>query len=220
MSENNNTVLKWYSDDKNLVEMKEGNCNPLKIWEKGVASRYFPLNARILDVGCGMGREAFNLYDMGYNLTGIDISEKAIKEAKKSAYESNRNITFLLTNGMDLPFDDSSFDVIVIWNQTLGIIYSENNQIAFLKECKRVLKKDGIISFSGHDLEYLEFNYPHCLSDKKFFPYYDRSIYWETFTMDEMKELAQKSGFDILNCQRGKIYRDEDGTIIHCVCKK
>lgn len=216
----NNSVIKFYSDDKNLVELNNATRNPLKMWEKEVASNYFPQNARILDVGCGMGREAFNLYDMGFNVTAIDISEKAIKGAKKIAYELNHNITFLLTNGIDLPFDDNSFDVVIIWNQTFGLIYSESNQVAFLKECKRVLKDNGIISFSGHEREYEEIHYPQCLVDKKFFPYKYEDIYWEIFTMDELKELAQNSGLNILNCQRGKLYYEEEGTIIHCVCRK
>lgn len=220
MVENNNVVIKFYSDDKNLVELNNATHNPLKLWEKEVASNYFPQNARILDVGCGMGREAFNLYDIGFNITAIDISEKAIKGAKKLAAESNRNITFLLTDGINLPFDDNSFDVVIIWNQTFGLIYNESNQVAFLKECKRVLRDNGIISFSGHEREYEEMNYPQCLIDKKFFPYKYEDIYWEIFTMDELKEMAQKSGFNILKCQRGSLYREEDGTIIHCVGKK
>lgn len=216
----NNSVIKFYSEDKNLVELNNATRNPLKMWEKEVTLNYFPQNARILDVGCGMGREAFNLYDMGFNVTAIDISEKAIKGAKKIACELNRNITFLLTNGMDLPFDDNFFDVVIIWNQTFGLIYSESNQVAFLKECKRVLRDNGIISFSGHEREYEEINYPQCLVDKKFFPYKYEDIYWELFTMDELKELAQNSGLNILNCQRGKLYYEEEGTIIHCVCRK
>ncbi|MBZ9687324.1 class I SAM-dependent methyltransferase [Clostridium estertheticum] len=220
MNENNNMIVKWYSEDKNLVELNNATRNSLKMWEKDVSYNYFPQNARILDDGCGMGREAFNLYDMGSNITAIDISEKAIIGAKKLASESNRDITFLLTNGMDLPFEDNSFDVVIIWNQTLGLIYSESNQVAFLKECKRVLRDNGIISFSGHEREYEEMNYPHCLVGKKFFPYKNEDIYWEIFTIDELKVLAQKSGLNVLNCERGKIYREEEGTIIHCVCMK
>jgi ubiquinone/menaquinone biosynthesis C-methylase UbiE len=220
MNESNNTIVKWYSEDKNLVELNNATRNPLKMWEREVAYNYFPQNAKILDVGCGMGREAFNLYDMGFNIAAIDISEKAIIGAKKLASKSNRDITFLLTNGMDLPFEDNSFDVVILWNQTLGLIYSESNQVAFLKECKRVLRDNGIISFSGHEREYEEINYPYCLVDKKFFPYKNEEIYWEIFTMDELKVLAQKSGFNVLNCERGKIYREEEGTIIHCVCMK
>ena len=121
---------------------------------------------------------------------------------------------------MDLPLKDNSFDGVVIWAQTLGIVYKEDNQIAFLKECNRVLKTDGIISFSGHDREYLESAYPQFLSGKKFYPFAGNQIYWEMFTVDEMEELAQKSGFMILNCQKGDIYQKEDGTIIHCECLK
>jgi ubiquinone/menaquinone biosynthesis C-methylase UbiE len=215
-----NTITEFYSEDKNLVELKNAASSPLKMWEKEVVFSYFSSKARILDVGCGMGREAFNLYDMGFNISAVDISEKAIKGAKELAANSNRSITFSLTNGNELPFEDNSFDVVIIWNQTLGLIYNESNQVAFLKECKRVLKDNGIISFSGHEREYLEMNYPHCLVDKKFFPYKDEDIYWEIFTISEMMELAQKSGFNVLDCQRGKIYREEEGTIIHCVCKK
>jgi ubiquinone/menaquinone biosynthesis C-methylase UbiE len=220
MDESNNTVAKWYSEDRNLIELSNATRNSLKIWERDVACNYIPQNARILNVGCGMGREAFNLYDMGLSSTAIDISAKAIKGAKKLASETNRNITFLLTNGRDLPFDDDSFNVVIIWNQTLGLIYGEDNQVAFLKECKRILRDNGIISFSGHERKYVEINYPHCLVSKKFFPYKNEDIYWEIFTMDELKVLAQKSGFNVLNCERGKIYREEEGTIIHCVCMK
>lgn len=220
MGENDNMVLKFYSDDKNIVELNNATYNPLKMWEKDVALNYFPQNARILNVGCGMGREAFNLYDMGFNITAVDISKKAITGARKLASESKRNITFLVTNGIYLPFNDSSFDVVIIWNQTFGLMYSESKQVAFLKECKRVLKDNGIINFSGHEREYEEINYPHCLVGKKFFPYKDEDIYWEIFTMDELREVAQKSGLNVINCERGKIYREEEGNIIHCVCRK
>jgi len=223
MSKNVNTAIEWYTkyySNERTLEEKGVYNTILKRWEKEVTSSYFPVNAKILDVGCGMGREAFNLYDMGFSITGIDISENAISSAKEFASETNRDIMFMTTNGKDLPFDNNSFDVIIIWNQTFGLFYGESNQVAFLKECKRVLKDNGIISFSGHDREYLELHYLHCLQDKKFYPFKDESIYWDIFTIGNMKELAQKSGFHILECQRGEIYREEDGTIIHCICRK
>ncbi|RII35772.1 class I SAM-dependent methyltransferase [Clostridium chromiireducens] len=40
-------------------------------------------------------------------------------------------MTFLVTNGVDLPFDDSSFDVVIIWNQTFGLMYSEVSKSLF-----------------------------------------------------------------------------------------
>jgi len=37
------------------------------------------------------------------------------------------------------------------------------------------------------------------------------------FTLNEMKELAQKAGFNILDCQKAKIYWEEDENILRCV---
>jgi len=213
-------VVKWYSDDKNLAEMNEGLKNRLKQWEKGVAYDYFPQNASVLDVGCGTGREAFALHDMGYTITGVDISEKAIKQAKQFALASNRNIEFLHTNGTNLPFEDNTFDVIIIWAQTLGIMYGTKQQLSFLDECWRVLKRNGIISFSGHDYEYLEKNYSHIIDGKKFFPFANTEIYWQMFTIEELSDLALKAGFTVLECERGGIYRPEDGVVLHCECRK
>lgn len=213
-------VSEWYSDDENLVEMKKDLKIRLKQWEKGVTSDYFPKAASVLDVGCGMGREAFALYDMGFTITGVDISEKAIKEAKQFALESNRNIKFLHTNGTDLPFEDNTFDVVIIWAQTFGIMYGTKRQMSFLYECRRVLKENGIISFSGHDREYLEKNYSHIIDGKKFFPFANSEIYWEMFTIEELSDLAQKAGFTVLKCERGEIYIPEDGVVLHCECRK
>ena len=50
-----------------------------------------------------------------------------------------------------------------------------------MKECKRVLKKDGLLSFSGHDYEFQIEHYKTCLQDKKFYAYADADVYWESF---------------------------------------
>lgn len=38
----------------------------------------------------------------------------------------------------------------------------------YLAECNRVLKKGGLLSFSGHDYTFLKENYPDCLREKNF----------------------------------------------------
>lgn len=53
----------------------------------GGAASYFPLafpsGSRILDVGCGMGRDLHALLDAGYDATGIDGSEAMLTEARR-----------------------------------------------------------------------------------------------------------------------------------------
>ena len=46
---------------------------------------------KILDIGCGNGRDSFFFNQKGYNVTGIDISQKAIQKNSKT---KNKNIVF------------------------------------------------------------------------------------------------------------------------------
>lgn len=73
-----------------------------------------------------------------------------------------------------------------------------------------------MLSFSGHDREYLEENYPQFLKDNRFYAYDMTECYWEAFTIDQMKKSAMKAGFHRVACQRGLGYSKEDGTILHC----
>ena len=219
MSDNIEIVKKLYSEEPVIKDMRDYTNKKLKIWENEVVS-HFQDKSWILDIGCGMGREAFCLYDMGFRITAIDISEKVIEPAKQFALESKRDIEFLITNGLDLPFDCNTFDAVILWSQTFGLFYEEKNKIHILKECSRVLKSNGILSFSGHDKEFLEAKYSQYLDCKKFFPYADTDCYWEAFTTNEMIDLAQKTGFSVVECKRGIVYKEEDGPILHCICRK
>lgn len=218
MNNNIEIVKNLYSDEHAIGDMRDYTKKKLKVWENEVVS-YFPIKSWVLDIGCGMGREAFCLYDMGFKVTAIDISEKVIEPAKQFDLESKRNIEFLLTNGLDLPFESNTFDAVIIWSQTFGLFYEVENKIHILKECNRVLKSGGILSFSGHDKEFLEAKYPQYLDGKKFFAYAKTDCYWEIFTTNEMIDLAQKTGFTVMECKRGIVYKEEDGPILHCVCR-
>lgn len=60
---------------------------------------------RILDVGCGIGTFEQELSDM--NITGLDISEEMISEARRRC-----GSVFVLGNAEELVFGDSSFDAV------------------------------------------------------------------------------------------------------------
>jgi len=209
----------WYGEKKNIDEMVHWNKGKLKKWEQAVTD-LFPKKAKILDIGCGMGREAFALSDMGFSIVGLDISDEVIKQVTQLSLQNCYDIPFSLYDGHTLPFDDASFEVIIIWAQTFGIIYGDTYKSDFLNECKRVLKKDGLLSFSGHDYRSEMEHYKQYTRGRKFYPYANAEIYWETFLPEELRSYAENAGFSVILCEQGEIYKPEDGIVLHCLCRK
>lgn len=176
----NDTIKEWYEKKDNVAEMRQWNDNGLKKWEQFVTT-YFPVKAHILDVGCGMGRETFALSRLGFSVTGIDISEEAIRQVTALSSQNGCDAHFAHYDGHHIPFEEKTFDVVIIWAQTFGLLHGDEYKQEFLKECKRVLKNDGLLSFSGHDYEFQIEHYKTCLKDKKFYAYADADVYWESF---------------------------------------
>ena len=214
----NNIVAEWYEDKKNVDEMHNWNL-ALKEWEQSVI-KFFPSGARILDVGCGLGREAFALSDLGYDVVGIDISKEVITQVKQLSTDKGCNISFYEYDGEHLNFSAGSFDVVLIWAQTFGLLYGNEFKKRYLSECKRVLKNGGLCSFSTHDYNYLMEHYPNCLDGQKFYPYANAEIYWEAFEAADLTKFASQAGLNVILCEKGNIYKPEDGTILHCLCRK
>ena len=57
---------------------------------------------KILDVGCGAGSHALYLQEKGFDVTAIDISEKALEVAKRNATSNEVEINFIQTNILEV----------------------------------------------------------------------------------------------------------------------
>jgi len=80
-----------------------------------------PGAVRVLDVGCGAGRNAIPLARLGWDVTGTDLSWPMLRAAAQRAEQERlRDRVSLMLAPMDrIPARDSSFDVVVahgIWN--------------------------------------------------------------------------------------------------------
>ena len=96
---------------------------------------------RALDVGCGNGKFTRVLARICGDVTGIDVKERRIEDARKAAPEAAGKIDYRVASGEDLPFPDSHFDVVVFSN---SLHHIPNPGLA-LREALRVLVPDGLI---------------------------------------------------------------------------
>ena len=89
----------------------------------------------VLDVACGPGYVSAAVRKLGAIPTGIDFSEKMLATAKKMFPD----IPFLQGDAQALPFDDASYDRILVNFGLLHLAQPENA----CREAFRVLKPTG-----------------------------------------------------------------------------
>ncbi len=71
-----------------------------------------PTAARVLDLGCGEGRNALFLAECGFRVTAVDISESGIRKLKALARERNLEIRSEVADMRTYQYSDL-FDLIV-----------------------------------------------------------------------------------------------------------
>ena len=95
--------------------------------------------ASILDVGCGVGNSTEPLVrNQNVAVSGCDIDERMIKEARSSAKRNKLSITYVTAPAEKLPFSNESFDVVI---SSAAFHWFANAKA--MREIKRVLKKGG-----------------------------------------------------------------------------
>jgi ubiquinone/menaquinone biosynthesis C-methylase UbiE len=100
--------------------------------------------ARILDYGCGYGRTLAQLSEAGFrNLVGVDFSQAMLERARDAV----RHPALVRNDGVNLPFNDDSFDVVLLF-AVLTCIPGDNEQRLLMAEAERVLRSGGVLYLS------------------------------------------------------------------------
>lgn len=98
-------------------------------------------NKTILDIGCGFGWFEYCFQDKAKKIIAIDIDKKNLLKCKKQI--NSKNIEFIFGDGLSIPMKENSVDVVVA-SEVIEHL-SKGSEDIFLREIKRVLKKDGVI---------------------------------------------------------------------------
>ncbi len=101
---------------------------------------------KLLDAGCGGGRNLTYFFNAGFDVSGVDQSPAAISEIRSLAAELAPNLpaeNFRIEAVEKMSFADSAFDV-VLSSAVLHFARDENHWDQMVREMWRVLKPGGI----------------------------------------------------------------------------
>ncbi len=100
---------------------------------------------RVLDVGCGGGILSESMDEIGADVTGIDLGDKALKVAKLHQLESGSKVDYRLISVEDLAKEQpAGFDVVTCMEMLEHVPDPE----AIVRACAQLVKPGGSIFFS------------------------------------------------------------------------
>lgn len=145
--------------------------------------KLIPKAGHILDVGCAGGRDSKYFVSKGFQVTGIDVVNKFLSQARKDVPQASfKNMDLL-----DLKFKPESFNAV--WAVAVLLHLKRKDVPKALKNFYQVLKPGGILQIrvkQGQGLEYKK----EKLSQ-------GQSRVFTYFLEPEIKDLIKKAGFKI-----------------------
>lgn len=147
----------WYKDWFNsnyyhLLYQHRDEEEALQFIQTLIQHLHPPVGATMVDVACGKGRHSKVLADMGFDVTGIDLSAASIEEAKK---EESDNLHFF-QHDMRLPFWMNYFQYAFNFFTSFGYFRTRREHDNAIRTIAQSLKKDGVFVIDYLNVHYTE----------------------------------------------------------------
>ncbi|MCU0375910.1 MAG: methyltransferase domain-containing protein [Chitinophagaceae bacterium] len=110
------------------------------------------IGSRMLDVACGKGRHSLTLANMGYTVTGIDLSHNSIAEANKFAHS---NLEFF-QHDMRQPFRINYYDYAFNFFTSFGYFRTEREHYSAVRTIAHAVQEGGTVVFDYLNTHYAE----------------------------------------------------------------
>lgn len=148
--------VKAYFDSVGVVEYYAQAAGELGLWasEEKIFTRVFAPEDSILELGCGAGRIAIGLHELGYRkVLATDYAKGMVTRARALAKVLECRIPFRVCDATALEFEDNVFDGAIFgFNGLMQIPQAEQRERA-LNEVFRVIRPGAWFVFTTHDRE-------------------------------------------------------------------
>jgi SAM-dependent methyltransferase len=102
-----------------------------------------PAGSTVLDLCCGHGRHAIPLAQRGYQVTGQDLSEVFLQQARAAADAQRVQVRWIHGDMRSIPFENE-FDAVINIFTAFGYLESDDEDQQVLVQVHKALKPGGV----------------------------------------------------------------------------
>lgn len=147
------TVLNYFATES-VVDHYAQAAAHVGLWrsEEMILTRVFKPNDTLLELGCGAGRIAFGLHELGYaHILATDYSREMIRRARHLSKLLEYNLPLRVCDATDLEFEDNVFDGAIFGFNGLMQIPQAARRKQALSEIFRVIRPGAWFVLTTHD---------------------------------------------------------------------
>ena len=175
MENKKNSNIEYYNE--NAKSFFEGSVGAdMSLWRDRFV-RYVPCGGRILDAGCGSGRDSKAFIQSGYSVVAIDASKELCSMASELLGQEVWQMRF-----DEMSFEEE-FDGVWACASLLHVDHGEMKDV--IEKIRKSLVAEGVF--------YASFKYGRGTLEKG-------SRSFTNHTTDSLRELMTEAGFEILEC--------------------
>jgi len=111
---------------------------------------------RLLDCACGIGTQALGLAQQGFQVSGCDVSPRAVARATTEASRRNLELRCTVANVLDLTsLGESRFDAVICMDNALPHLRDTGQVIEAAAQIRSRLRPGGLLMASIRDYDHL-----------------------------------------------------------------
>lgn len=110
----------------------------------------------VVDLGCGVGRHSIPLSQLGFSVTGVDISKNILKIAKEKGKKMDLKIKFINQDIRNLKLEENICDSAICMWTTYNYLSTKKDLSNFLMKIHKILRREGILVLDAKNINKLE----------------------------------------------------------------
>jgi 2-polyprenyl-3-methyl-5-hydroxy-6-metoxy-1,4-benzoquinol methylase len=145
------SVRRYFEDPASVAGYATLVTEGFSPFERALIRQAFAPGQRILDVGCGAGREAVAMAREGFHVVAMDLALAMVRTASELAAAQRLPLAAMVGNAIALPFRREIFDGVAMLGQVIAHVPSRAMRVAALRSSLEVLRPEGRLALTTHN---------------------------------------------------------------------